>query len=126
MPRPWTATGESGSVRPGMVEHMPTEGLASNRRQLVAEIAGAAGVPVALVTGEGGSAAIREGQRVFQRRLAHRADRLAADMTRQLGADVSFDASGVFRADIMMRSRALKSLVDSGMPLAEARQAVGV
>jgi len=31
-----------------------------------------------------------------------------------------------FRADVMMRSRALKSLVDAGVPLAEARQAVGI
>ncbi len=76
--------------------------------------------------GTGGASGIREAQRVFGGRLQHRADRLAADMAMQLGADVSLDASGVFRADVMMRSRALKSLVDAGMPLAEARAAVGI
>jgi len=63
---------------------------------------------------------------VFGNRLQSRADRIAEAMTAALGTAVALDASGVFRADVMMRSRALKSLVDAGMPLAEARQAVGI
>jgi len=121
----YMATGESGSIRPGKVEHAISEGTSSARERMERTIAGACGVPYAMLSGEG-SAAIREAQRSFSNTLQMRADRLAADMTRQLGAAVSLDASGVFRADVMMRSRALKSLVDAGVPLAEARQAVGI
>ncbi len=120
------ATGDNaGSIRPARVEYAPGEGLASNRKQLVGEIAAAAGIPIPLLTGEGG-AAIREAQRSFGARLQSRANLIADDISRALGAPVSIDASGVFRADIMMRSRALKSMVEAGLSLDDARGIAGL
>ncbi len=46
--------GQSGSITPGQVAYMPTEGVASNRTQLTAEIAGACGILVAMIDSTGG------------------------------------------------------------------------
>ena len=122
----YVTTGDNAnSIRPARVEYAPGEGLASNRKQLVAEIAAAAGVPIPLLTGEGG-AAIREAQRSFGARLQARANLIAGEIERALAVPVSIDASGVFRADIMMRSRALKSMTEAGISLEDARGMVGL
>lgn len=107
--------GESGSVRPAQLGYKPEPGHAPLQTQLTAELSGACGVPVSLVDGSGGAAAIREGQRVFGIRLGQRCNRLAAELTDQLGTPVTLDASAVFRQDIALRSRSYKALVDAGM-----------
>lgn len=116
----------AGSVRPAKAKHQPSEGLASNRKQLAVELAGVCGVPVPLATGDGGAAAIREGQRIFANCLQSRADRITLDLAAGLKADVESDASSVFKTDIAMRARALKALVEAGMSVAEAREVTGV
>lgn len=126
LPSDYETKGQSGSVAPGKVSHDPGEGTSSNRKQLTAEICGACGVPVALVDGTGGAAAIREGQRIFANRLQSRADRIASELTDALGLPVEIDASAVFKTDIAMRSRAFKSLVDAGMNEAMAAQLCGL
>ena len=100
-------------------------GTSSARDSLERAVAAACGVPWPLIGSDVG-ASIREGQRAFASRLAHRADRLAADMTRQLGVEVSFDASAVFRADIAMRARAYKAMVDAGMDQSMAAALAGL
>ena len=123
---PYDLKGESGSVRPAAVGFDPTEGLTRISERLTREIAGACGVPVALVTTEGGGASQREAQRVFQARLQHRADRLAHDLGQQLGQPVALDASHAFRIDITMRARSYKSLVEAGMDQAAAARLTGL
>ena len=118
--------GERGNgAQPAQISYMPSEGMASNFKRLSSEIAASAGVPISLIDGSGGSAA-RESQRVFAVRLTQRAKRLSEDMTAQLGQPVAIDAAKMFQADIAMRARAFKSLRDSGLSIAEARQVTGV
>ncbi len=123
---PYDLKGESGSIRPAAVGFDPTEGTTRLADRCTRELAGACGVPVALVTGEGGGASQREAQRVFQARLQHRADRIADSLSRQLDAEISLDASRVFRIDITMRARSCKSLVEAGMSVDHAARLCGL
>ena len=130
IPEGFDARGQSGSIAPGKIAHDIGEGSHSVMRRLTAELAGACGVPLALVDGTGGAAAIREGQRVFANRLQMRADRIAADLSEALGADVAIDASAIFKTDVTMRARAFRALVGTetqpGLSVEEARRVVGI
>jgi len=112
-------------VTPGQVSYMPSEGMASNREKFGRTIAAACHVPWELIKAENG-AGVREAQRSFSVRLQQRAEMLAEVMREKLATDVQLDASKVFQADIALRARAFRQLIDAGLEQAEARAVVGL
>lgn len=105
----------------------PPEHLVALRRDAVASIAAACGVPAVLVgdstvQGEALREALRTALHTFIRPAASWLEFEAAD---KLGT-VSLDFSLLFAADTRARAQALKGMVDAGIELTEARRLTGL
>lgn len=114
----------SGSIQPAKIHHGLTSGDAQGRAELEREIAAACMVPAGLLNGTGST--LREGQRVFQNRVQHRCDMIAETIAAKLGMTVSMDASRVFPTDVSQQARALKAMVDAGVPVEQAQALAGL
>lgn len=101
---------------------MELNGLASD---LHSRVLGALGVPPGLLQQGGNSAGLRETYRIFALgTIAPLAASISPELKRKLGVErLSID--GLMSADVAGRARAVSSLVQSGLGLAEAMALVG-
>ena len=109
-----------GSLGP----ELPASGIQIRTRQ-GDEVMAAYGVAPALLSVTSGPAAMREAQRaLLTSTLEPLASSLSQEFTRKLGMDVTISLEALHRTDWPMTARAIKSLVDSGMSLADAQALV--
>ncbi len=114
-------SGSDGTARPMRIGFAPPEAAGRLREQLPKEICGACGVPSEMLFGGSGQT-VREAWRVFGLRAQSRADRVAADLSEALGQPVGISVPVYGMGDLQSWTRALKMLVDSGVPLDQVRQ----
>lgn len=116
-----------GDYRPQRVGADPPLALEPLRGSLALSIMGAAGVPPALLLGAD-AAGLRESYRVFQRLSVEPLSRsLLPELRLKLETpDLALSFEGLGAGDITGRARALRSLVEAGIELPEARHLTGL
>ena len=122
---PGTALQGDNAGRPMRIGASWPEAVAALRGQIPREIAAACEVPPELILG-GAGMAVREAWRLFGLRVQGRAQRMAEDLADALGQPVTLDAERIGLADLMSRTRSLKTMVEAGIPLTEARRIANV
>ena len=93
----------------------------ATRDALAKEIAGACGVPFALVVG-GNANEMREARREFAGTMQTVCDLVSEGLTEGLQRPVGLSAKPLMKLDLIARSRAFRSLVEAGMPMDEAKE----
>ena len=94
------------------------------RQQLEDSIISAAGVPHVLLTGQAGDT--RESWRQFVFSTIRPVCELVADEMSRAGIATVIDTSALAATDIAGRARAVRQMVEAGVPLGEARLAGGI
>lgn len=103
---------------------LPDSGINIRSRQ-GDEIMTAFGIAPALLSTTSGPAAMREAQRsLLTGTLEPLALSLSQEFTRKLGVDVAINLEGLHCADWPMTARAIASLVQAGMSLADGQALV--
>ena len=94
---------------------------------LLQEVGAAAGIPWALMPGSGAAGpGLREANRQFLSTTVEPLGLLiSAELERVLETPVTIRHDKLAAADVVSRARALKGLVDAGIPLEEAKGLVG-
>ena len=97
------------------------------RRDVERSIHASAGIPPVLANHAAPGQSLREGWRTFQAlTLEPLAELVGAQLSESLGVDVVLDMRRARAADVATLSRAVGSLTTAGMPIADARQIVGL
>ena len=105
----------------------PGAPLVDLRDQAAQSIIAACGVPVELLTGQGGGTARREAWRQFLHgTIQPVAEVMAVELTEKLEVGVSLSFDGLFASDVQGRARAFQSLRQGGLSVADAARATGV
>ena len=103
----------------------PPDSLIALRDSVTTSVLSCCGIPPSLFAS--GAAAQREGLRTFFRSTCLPvAEIISAELTTKLDVAVRFDFKSLAAADVSTAARALASLVKSGVPVAEARELVGL
>ena len=119
--------GGGGVTGFGLLYTKVDQGLELVRRDLSDAVASACGVPPALLNAAStGGTASRESWRQFGVALHGMGEVLADEIRVKLGEEVTFDFSELASHDIRARSSAYKSMVDAGIPGADAARLAGL
>ena len=105
----------------------PPEGLRDAWDKLCVAVGLACGIPADLIRADADGTSQREAYRRFvMMSVQPVADMIAATASDALDGAVTFDFRGLWAHDVQGRASALHRLVEAGLPLAEARAAVGM
>ena len=116
--------GDYRSARFGM---NPPEATVEARRDVERSILGCYGVPPILMAGSGAGSGMREGWRqLIGLTVEPLATLIGSQLSEALGVEVTLDMRRARAADVVMLARAVGSLTTAGMPLADAREVVGL
>ena len=117
----------SGALETGRDQPKPDGALNDARRTAATEIAGAAGVPRALLDGSGDGAAAREGYRRLTRATISPLGRLVAhEASAKTGVAVKISFEALRASDTAMAARAFAALTANGVPVADALAIAGL
>ena len=121
--------GQESSQRwlPQELKPNPTSGHVELRNQASQDLLAAVGIPPVLFDAAGDGSAMREAYRQLTFTLLEPWGRLVSDeLTRKLEMPINLDFARLHGADLATRGRALKQLTESGVPLDEALNIVGL
>lgn len=112
--------------KPSRLGANPPATLTTLRSDSAAAILAACGVPEALVNDADGTSQREAYRRWVMASLEPVASCLAEELSRKLETPISFDFSSLWAHDLPGRTSALKTMVEAGIPLENAREAVGL
>ena len=114
--------GDYRSARYGL---NPPESTIEARRDVERSVLSCYGIPPILSSGSGAGAGMREGWRMmFALTLEPLAELVGSQLSEALGVEVTLDMRRARAADVVLLSRAFKSLQSAGMSIADARSIV--
>ena len=124
---PGPAAAPPGDYRSARFGMNPPEATVEARRDVERSILGCYGVPPILMAGSGAGSGMREGWRqLIGLTVEPLATLIGSQLSEALGVEVTLDMRRARAADVVMLARAVGSLTTAGMPLADAREVVGL
>ena len=118
---------QSRRWEPAAMQPAPAQGHVQLRRDSAHDVLAAFGIPPALFSDRADGTSRREAYRQVVFTLLEPWGRVVAEeLSAKLDSTISLSFAGMHGADLSTRGRALKQLVDAGVPLAEALAIVGL
>lgn len=126
---PVQAAGQEPARRwePAPIHPDPTQGHVQLRREAAQDVLSACGIPPALFDARADGTTRRESYRQLVFTTLEPWGRIVAEeLSRKLDSDIALSFAALHGADLATRGRALRQLVDAGVPLAEALAITGL